>query len=133
MIWTKNYTGPDRRRNGYRNGDRDLRWWIMVGAVGIVFSLGNTRITALETDLRTIQREQMDRTERIASLEQNVRNLAQQLDRVEGKVDRLLDRNNREETPYYKGKVARPLPNIKEEVRPSGALKGATALIGEGN
>ncbi len=108
-IKTKNYTGPDRR-NGYRNGDRDLRWWIMVGAVGIVFSLGNARITALETDLRTIQREQMDRTERIVSLEQNVRNLAQQLDRVEGKLDRLLDRG---EVSYYRGRVVRPLP-IKE-------------------
>lgn len=114
MIRTKDYKGPDRRTHSYKNGDRDLRWWIMVGAVGIVFSLGNTRITALETDLRTIQREQMDRTERIVSLEQNVRNLAQQLDRVEGKLDRLLDRNNGE-VPYYRGRAVRPLP-IKEGV-----------------
>lgn len=77
----------------------DWRTYVIYGLFAVVMATGGfvmhtnaERISKLEREFDTVRAEQLSRTGRIASLESQQSDMAKRLERMEGKLDRLLER-----------------------------------------
>lgn len=64
--------------------------WIVSGLLGLVTSIGAMWLSHLTTKIDTISHEMSERNQRISVLEANVDGFNKRLDRIESKIDYLV-------------------------------------------
>lgn len=75
------------------NIDDDTFRWIVGGLIGIVSSIGGFWLSDLSTRIEVISKDLSERNQRISVLEANVDGVSKRLDRIESKIDYLIQGN----------------------------------------
>jgi len=70
--------------------DHETFRWIVSGLLGIITSIGAFWLSHLTTRVDTITHDLSERNQRISSLEANVDGVNKRLDRIESKIDYLV-------------------------------------------
>lgn len=70
--------------------DHETFRWIVSGLLGIITSIGAFWLSHLTTRLDTVAQEVSQRNQRISALEANVDGFNKRLDRIELKIDYLI-------------------------------------------
>lgn len=72
------------------NVDGETFRWIVSGLLGLISSIGAFWLSHLTTKIETITHEVSERNQRISVLEANVEGFNKRLDRIELKIDYLI-------------------------------------------
>ncbi len=70
--------------------DNDTFRWIMGGLIGLISSIGGFWLSHLTSRIDTMVSDISERNGRISALEANVDGVNRRLDRIEGKIDYLI-------------------------------------------
>lgn len=70
--------------------DNDTFRWIIGGLIGIISSVGGFWMSHLTQKVDSLSGEILDRSQRISVLEANVEGVNRRLDRIETKIDYLI-------------------------------------------
>lgn len=73
--------------------DDDTFRWIVGGLIGIISSIGGFWLSNLATRIDLISQDLSERNQRISVLEANVDAVSKRLDRIESKIDYLIQGN----------------------------------------
>jgi len=69
--------------------------WIVSGLLGLVTSIGAMWLSHLTTKIEGITHDVSERNQRISVLEANVEGFNKRLDRIESKIDYLVQENSK--------------------------------------
>lgn len=72
--------------------DGDIFKWIVGGLLGLIASIGGFWLTNLTARLDMLSRDLYERNQRISSLETHIDVTNRRLDRIEAKLDLLLEK-----------------------------------------
>lgn len=72
--------------------DTDIFKWIVGGLLGLIASIGGFWLTNLTARLDTLSKDLYERNQRISSLETHIDVTNRRLDRIEAKLDILLEK-----------------------------------------
>lgn len=72
------------------NIDDDTFRWIVGGLIGIISSIGGFWLSHLTTRMDVMSSDISERSQRISVLEANVEGVSKRLDRIEQKIDYLI-------------------------------------------
>lgn len=72
------------------NIDDDTFRWIVGGLIGIISSIGGFWLSHLTTRIDAMSSDISERSQRISVLEANVEGVSKRLDRIEQKIDYLI-------------------------------------------
>lgn len=72
--------------------DGDIFKWIVGGLLGLIASIGGFWLTNLTARLDTLSKDLYDRNQRISSLETHIEFTNKRLDRIEAKLDILIEK-----------------------------------------
>lgn len=72
------------------NVDSDTFRWVVGGLIGILSSIGGFWLSHLTSRIDVVARDLSDRNQRISVLEANVDGVNKRLDRIELKIDYLI-------------------------------------------
>lgn len=70
--------------------DSDTFRWIIGGLIGLVSSVGGFWMSHLTGRVEELSKDILDRSQRISVLEANVEGVHKRLDRIESKIDYLI-------------------------------------------
>ena len=70
--------------------DQETFRWVVSGLLGIITSIGAFWLSHLTTRVDSITHDLSERNQRISSLEANVEGVNKRLDRIESKIDYLV-------------------------------------------
>jgi hypothetical protein len=70
--------------------DNDTFRWVIGGLIGLISSIGGFWLSHLTTRMDTMVSDISERNGRISALEANVDGVNRRLDRIEGKIDYLI-------------------------------------------
>lgn len=77
------------------NVDGDTFRWIVGGLIGILSSIGGFWLSHLTSRIDIVAKDISDRNQRISVLEANVEGVNKRLDRIEQKIDYLIQEKPR--------------------------------------
>ncbi len=66
--------------------------WVVSGLLGLVTAVGSILLKSLTTRLETVESDLLRRNERISVLETHIDTVNRRLDRIEAKLDLLLEK-----------------------------------------
>lgn len=75
--------------------DNDTFRWIVGGLIGIISSVGGYWMSHLTEKVDLLSGQLLDRSQRISVLEANVEGVNHRLDRIESKIDYLIQGNKK--------------------------------------
>jgi len=90
MVKTQAYSGPERR-NGNGNGSRYLTYWIMGAMLSVLLIGGSAWAAYISNQINIISGEMNHRQQRISKNESIVTIVLSRMDRIESKIDSLLE------------------------------------------
>jgi len=70
--------------------DNDTFRWIIGGLIGLISSVGGFWMSHLTGKVDALSADILDRSQRISVLEANVEGIGKRLDRIESKIDYLI-------------------------------------------
>jgi hypothetical protein len=70
--------------------DTDIFKWVVSGLLGVISSIGGFWLSDLTSRVNSISHELGERSQRVSVLEANVEGLNKRLDRIELKIDYLI-------------------------------------------
>jgi len=71
--------------------DGDVFQWVVGGLLGIITSVGSVWINRINSRIDSLSRDLYERNQRVAVLESHIDQFNRRFDRIEGKLDLLLD------------------------------------------
>lgn len=81
----------DAKNNGGREMATKILWWLLGAFFAISTSVCGAWLWSMQSTIEDVRMEQLNRTTRIASLEQSQTDVLRRLERMETKLDKLLE------------------------------------------
>jgi hypothetical protein len=75
--------------------DSDIFKWVVSGLLGVISSIGGFWLSDLTSRINSISQELSERSQRVSVLEANVDGLNKRLDRIELKIDYLIQEKSK--------------------------------------
>jgi uncharacterized coiled-coil protein SlyX len=75
--------------------DHDFFRWVVGGLIGILTSISGFWLSHLNNRIDVISSEALSRAQIISGLEANMHNVNKRLDRIESKLDYLIERKSK--------------------------------------
>lgn len=75
--------------------DHDTFRWVIGALLGVITSIGGFWLSNITSRVDEINRDLLERSQRISVLEANVEGVNRRLDRIETKIDYLIQERNR--------------------------------------
>lgn len=77
--------------------DSDIFKWVVSGLLGVITSIGGFWLSDLTTRINNISHDLSERSQRVSVLEANVDGLNKRLDRIELKIDYLIQEKSKKD------------------------------------